>query len=105
AWADAASWSGVIPRLAAAGHLVLAPPNPLRSLLGDAAYLRAFLATLPGPVVLAGHSYGGAVITNAATGNADVKALVYVDAFAPAAGETVFPLVGAESALAVADPT
>jgi pimeloyl-ACP methyl ester carboxylesterase len=103
AWADASSWNGVVTRLQRDGYPVLAPPNPLRSLPGDAAYLAAFLATVPGPIVLVGHSYGGAVITNAATGNPNVKALVYVDAFAPAQGETVLPLVGPDSALAV-DP-
>lgn len=104
AWADASSWTGVAARLQKAGYTVLAPPNPLRSLLGDADYLRAFLSTIDGPVVLVGHSYGGAVITNAATGNPNVKALVYVDAFAPAQGETVNSLVGQGSAL-TADPT
>lgn len=104
AWADASSWTGVLTRLRRAGYPVLAPPNPLRSLPGDAAYLAAFLATVPGPIVLVGHSYGGAVITNAATGNPNVEALVYVDAFAPEQGETVLPLAGPDSALAV-DPT
>jgi len=103
AWADASSWNGVVTRLQRDGYPVLAPPNPLRSLPGDAAYLAAFLATVPGPIVLVGHSYGGAVITNAATGNPNVQALVYVDAFAPAQGETILPLVGPDSALAV-DP-
>jgi pimeloyl-ACP methyl ester carboxylesterase len=103
AWADASSWTGVVTRLQRDGYRVLAPPNPLRSLPGDAAYLASFLATVPGPIVLVGHSYGGAVITNAATGNPNVKALVYVDAFAPAQGETVLSLAGPDSALAV-DP-
>jgi pimeloyl-ACP methyl ester carboxylesterase len=80
-------------------------PNPLRSLSGDAAYVRAYLETLTGPIVLVGHSYGGAVITNAATGNPNVRALVYVDGFAPDEGEAVTPLAGPDSALAVADPT
>lgn len=100
AWADASSWSGVITPLQEAGYTVLAPPNPLRLLSGDAAYVRDFLSTIPGPIVLVGHSYGGAVITNAATGNPDVKALVYVDAFAPDEGENIFSLAGADSALA-----
>jgi pimeloyl-ACP methyl ester carboxylesterase len=100
AWADSSSWAGVVTRLQSDGYTVLAAPNPLRLLSGDAAFLRDFLATIPGPVVLVGHSYGGAVITNAATGNANVKALVYVDAFAPDEGETVNSLVGATSALA-----
>lgn len=104
AWADASSWNGVIPLLQRDGYTVLAPPNPLRSLSGDAASLRAFLATIPGPIVLVGHSYGGAVITNAATDNANVKALVYVDAFAPDQGEIINGLVGVGSALA-GDPS
>src|SRR5262245_14601347 len=103
-WADGSGWSRVIRRLQSDGYPVRVPPNPLRSLPGDSATIADFLATLTGPIILVGHSYGGAVITNAATGNDNVKALVYVDAFAPAEGETVFPLVGADSALA-ADPT
>lgn len=104
AWADASSWFGVVKRLQRDGYTVLAPPNPLRSLSGDAAYLRDLLSTIQGPVVLVGHSYGGAVITNAASGNANVKALVYVDAFAPDQGQSVNSLVGAESAL-TGDPS
>jgi pimeloyl-ACP methyl ester carboxylesterase len=104
-WADASSWTDVVKRLQRAGYQVFAPPNPLRSLSGDAEYLRTFLSTVLGPIVLVGHSYGGAVITNAATGNPNVKALVYVDAFAPDEGEQVLSLVGPDSALAVADPT
>jgi pimeloyl-ACP methyl ester carboxylesterase len=104
AWADGSGWSGVVERLQRRGYPVRVPPNPLRSLPGDSATVADFLSTLTGPIVLVGHSYGGAVITNAATGNAAVKALVYVDAFAPEQGETVFPLAGADSALAV-DPT
>jgi pimeloyl-ACP methyl ester carboxylesterase len=103
AWADGSSWTQVVKRLQADGYPVRVPPNPLRSLSGDAATVADFLATIPGPVVLVGHSYGGAVITNAATGLPNVKALVYVDAFAPDEGQTVFPLAGADSALAV-DP-
>jgi pimeloyl-ACP methyl ester carboxylesterase len=104
-WADASSWTEVVKRLQQEGYQVLAPPNPLRSLSGDAEYIRTFLSTVPGPIVLVGHSYGGAVITNAATGNPNVKALVYVDAFAPDEGEQVLALTGPDSALAVADPT
>ena len=104
-WADASSWTEVVKRLQQEGYQVLAPPNPLRSLSGDAEYIRTFLSTVPGPIVLVGHSYGGAVITNAATGNPNVKALVYVDAFAPDEGEPVLALLGPDSALAVADPT
>jgi pimeloyl-ACP methyl ester carboxylesterase len=86
AWANTASWSGVIERLQAEGYTVYAPPNPLRSLKGDAQTIADFLKTIKGPIVLVGHSYGGAVITNAANGIPNEKALVYVDAFAPAPG-------------------
>ena len=103
-WADASGWSGVIDRLQDDGYRVVAPPNPLRSLSGDAAYVRAFLDTLSGPIVLVAHSYGGAVITNAATGDPNVRALVYVDAFMPDEGGMVFSLIGPDSALS-ADPT
>ncbi|GAB7046064.1 alpha/beta fold hydrolase [Catenuloplanes indicus] len=89
AFADASGWTEVIRRLTRDGYPVLAPPNPLRGVASDSAYLASFLTTVPGPIVLAGHSYGGFVLTNAATGNVDVKALVYVAAFAPDAGETV----------------
>jgi pimeloyl-ACP methyl ester carboxylesterase len=92
AWANNAAWSGVIARLQAEGYTVDAPPNPLQSLKGDAATIADLLKTIKGPIVLVGHSYGGAVITNAATGNRNVKALVYVDAFAPARGESVLAL-------------
>jgi pimeloyl-ACP methyl ester carboxylesterase len=104
AWADGSGWAKVTSRLLNDGYTVRVPPNPLRSLSSDSATIRNFLSTLSGPIVLVGHSYGGAVITNAATGNPNIKALVYVDAFAPAAGESIFPLAGADSALAV-DPT
>src|SRR5215207_7153723 len=73
AWADGSSWAKVTRRLQDHGYTVRVPPNPLRSLSGDSATIRDFLSTLSGPVVLVGHSYGGAVITNAATGNANVK--------------------------------
>jgi pimeloyl-ACP methyl ester carboxylesterase len=104
AWADGSSWNAVAQRLQHKGYPVRMPPNPLRSLPGDSATVADFLSTLTGPIVVVGHSYGGAVITNAATGNPNVKALVYVDAFAPDDGETVLPLAGPDSALAV-DPT
>ena len=93
AWANTASWEGVIKRLQADGYTVYAPPNPLRGLAYDSAYLADFLHSISGPIVLVGHSYGGAVITNAATGDSQVKALVYVDAFAPAQGQTLAQLL------------
>jgi pimeloyl-ACP methyl ester carboxylesterase len=96
AWADSSSWSGVIRRLQSDGYVVNAPPNPLRGLPYDSSYLANYLSTVSGPMVLVGHSYGGAVITNAATGNANVQALVFVDAFAPAAGESISQLAGAQ---------
>jgi pimeloyl-ACP methyl ester carboxylesterase len=107
AWADASSWNGVITPLQEQGYTVLAPPNELRGLSSDAAYIASFLAQrTSGPVVLVGHSYGGAVITNAGAQGGDVKALVYVDAFIPDEGETVVGILeGSGSALAVADPT
>src|ERR1700755_2228599 len=92
AWADASSWGAVVGRLTARGYGVVAPPNPLRGLASDARYLSTFLDSVEGTVVLAGHSYGGAVITNAAAGNPRVRALVYADAFLPGRGRTVMDL-------------
>jgi pimeloyl-ACP methyl ester carboxylesterase len=89
AFADASSWNGVIAELTADGYDAIAPANPLRSVAGDAQYIKEFLATIEGPIVLVGHSYGGFVITNAATEDPDVAALVYIAAFAPDAGESV----------------
>jgi len=96
AWADASGWTREIQRLQADGFTVYAPPNPLRGLANDSATLAGFLSTIPGPIVLVGHSYGGMVITDAATGNPNVKALVYVNAFIPAQGETAFGLTAAQ---------
>jgi pimeloyl-ACP methyl ester carboxylesterase len=96
AWADASSWTAVIAGLQQAGYTVDAPPDPLRGLAYDSAYLADYLGTITGPIILVGHSYGGAVITNAATGDPDVKALVYVDAFIPAQGETLLQLIAAQ---------
>jgi pimeloyl-ACP methyl ester carboxylesterase len=89
AFADASGWNDVATRLIRDGYPVIAPANPLRSVATDSAYLASILATISGPLVLAAHSYGGIVITNAATGNPDVRALVYVAAFAPDQGETL----------------
>jgi pimeloyl-ACP methyl ester carboxylesterase len=88
-WADGSSWTSVIKRLQDRGFTVVAPPNTLRGPSQDAPYLASYLQTIPGPIVLVAHSYGGFVITNAATGNANVKALVYIDAFAPDENETL----------------
>ncbi len=95
AWADSSSWDAVASRLQRDGYTVYVPPNPLLGLTYDAAFIRDFLHTISGPIILVGHSYGGAVITNAATGDSQVKALVYVDAFAPAQGQTIGQLVSA----------
>jgi pimeloyl-ACP methyl ester carboxylesterase len=89
AFADASGWNEVAARLVRDGYSVLAPPNPLRGVAADAAYLASILATLSGPLVLVAHSYGGMVVTNAATGNANVTALVFVAAFAPDEGDTL----------------
>jgi pimeloyl-ACP methyl ester carboxylesterase len=107
AWADASSWNAVAGDLRRQGFDVLAPPNLLRGVGTDAPYIASFLAQrTSGPVVLVGHSYGGFVITNAATGGGDVRALVYVDAFVPDEGETVVQILGGSgSALDVPDPT
>ncbi|MFE1325436.1 alpha/beta fold hydrolase [Streptomyces sp. NPDC058741] len=94
AFAEASSWSSVIQRLQHDGYPVVATANPLRGLHSDAAYLRSVLDTVQGPVVLVGHSYGGSVITEAAAGDPDVKALVYIAAFIPDAGESAGELAG-----------
>lgn len=88
AFAESASWNGVIPALLTQGYPVVAAANPLRGVQTDADYVAGLLAGTPGPIVLVGHSYGGAVITNAATGNPNVKALVYVAGFALDDGES-----------------
>jgi pimeloyl-ACP methyl ester carboxylesterase len=94
AFAESAGWNGVLTRLQAAGHPTIAVSNPLRSLSGDAALVRAVLDSVEGPVVLVGHSYGGAVISVAARGSSAVRALVYVAGFAPQAGESIGELSG-----------
>jgi len=94
AFADGSSWAGVASRLAADGYSVVAAANPLRSVKGDAAYVGALLSAIPGPVVLVGHSYGDAVISAAAAGKPNVRALVYVAAFEPAPGESSLALSG-----------
>src|SRR5437773_11887558 len=89
AFADGSSWSKVIPILQRDGYNVIAVQNPLTSLDADVETTKRALAMQTGPLVLVGHSYGGAVITQAAAGNANVKALVYVAAFAPEVGEPI----------------
>src|SRR6266567_4275143 len=87
AFADASSWTGVIERLQKEGVQVTAPANPLRGLSIDSAYIASVFDQIPGPVLAVGHSYGGAVITKAATKARNVVGLVYVAAFAPDEGE------------------
>jgi pimeloyl-ACP methyl ester carboxylesterase len=87
AFADASSWSGVIERLQALGIDVIAPANPLRGIATDSAYLSELLDEIPGPVVAVGHSYAGAIISNAAARARNVVGLVFVAAFAPEKGE------------------
>ena len=99
AWADSSSWNAVVRRLIRDGYPVTAFATPLQSLSGDSSALRDLLASISGPVVLVGHSYGGAVITDAAAGSSQVKALVYVDAFVPDEGEPVIALAGPDSAV------
>jgi pimeloyl-ACP methyl ester carboxylesterase len=94
AFAESASWTGVVEQLHANSIEAVAVANPLRSLAGDAAYVRDVIAGIGKPVVLAGHSYGGMVITEAAAGNEAVQGLVYVCAFAPEQGESAFELSG-----------
>ena len=90
AWADASSWSAVVERLQKDGYKVLVPPNDLRGLATDSADLAQFInSATTGKVLLVGHSYGGAVITDASPTTPNVKGLVYVDAFAPAEGQTL----------------
>ncbi|MFG2949792.1 alpha/beta fold hydrolase [Streptomyces adustus] len=93
-FADASGWYPTIAALQKAGYPVIAAANPLRDLGDDSAYVSSILDSIHGPVILVGHSYGGEVITNAARGHANVKALVYVAAFAPDQGESALQLAG-----------
>jgi pimeloyl-ACP methyl ester carboxylesterase len=94
AFADGSSWNGVIERLQAEGLQVTAPAIPLRGIAIDSAYINSYLDQVPGPVLAVGHSYGGAVISNAATNANNVVGLVYVCAFAPDEGETLGEVAG-----------
>ncbi|WP_454715513.1 alpha/beta fold hydrolase [Caulobacter segnis] len=94
AFADSSSWNGVVADLTRDGYHVVAAANPLRGVANDAAAVRTVINAIPGPVILVGHSYGGTVISAAADGAGNVKALVYVAAFAPEVGESTFDLTG-----------
>jgi pimeloyl-ACP methyl ester carboxylesterase len=87
-WADASSWTSVLERLQDKGYTAVAPPNLLRGPSEDGPYLASYLQTISGPIVLVAHSYGGFATTNAATGNPNVRALVYIDSFMPDEGDT-----------------
>ena len=89
AFADGSSWTGVIERLRARGIPVIAPANPLRGIAIDSAYTASLFEQIAGPVLAVGHSYGGAVISNAASTAKNVVGLVFVAAFAPEEGETL----------------
>jgi pimeloyl-ACP methyl ester carboxylesterase len=94
AFADGSGWNDVSERLQKEGYKVVVPAPPLRGLPSDTAYINSVLKSVTGPIVLVGHSYGGAIISGAATGNPNVKALVYVSAFMPDEGETLAGLSG-----------
>lgn len=94
AFAESSSWDGVVRLLLADGYPVLALANPLRGVAHDSEYLRRVLSSVEGDIVCVGHSYGGTVITNGATGNDQVKALVFVGGFAPDTGESAADLAG-----------
>jgi len=94
AFAESSSWNGVIDTLTHDGYPVVATANPLRGVASDAAYVARVIGSIRGPVVLVGHSYGGAVISATAPSATNIKALVYVAAFAPDTGETSLELTG-----------
>ena len=94
AYADSSSWNGSVKALRQAGYPVIAAANPLRGLESDAEYLRSVLDSIEGPIVIAGHSYGGAVMSHAADGHPNVTALVFVASFLAEAGESLAELVG-----------
>jgi pimeloyl-ACP methyl ester carboxylesterase len=94
AFAESSSWNPVVSELQAKGYPTIAAANPLRGVKSDASFVASIISSVTGPVVLVGHSYGGLVISNAANGFPNVKALVYVAAFAPDKGESAFTLSG-----------
>ena len=97
AWADATGFDGSIRALRDRGFAVIGAANPLRHLTGDTASLAALLGTISGPIVLVGHSYGGAVMSNAATGNEQVQALVFIAGWMPDEGESIQQLLESEA--------
>ncbi len=103
AFAESASWNGVITRLLEHDFHVVAAANPLRSLAGDAASVRDVIASVDGPVILVGHSYGGMVISAAAAANPSVVGLVYAAAFVPEAGHSAFDLSTSEPGSTLGD--
>src|SRR3954462_327320 len=92
AWADNSGFDGSIRALRGQGFRAIGAANPLRELRSDAAYVAALLRSVEGPIVMVGHSYGGAVISNAAAGNDQVKALVYINGWVPDEGESLIQL-------------
>ena len=94
AFAESASWDGVIEPLLEAGHPVIAAANPLRDLAGDAESVGDLVRSIEGPVLLVAHSYGGAVISNVPADAGEITGLVYVNGFAPEPGESCFKLAG-----------
>ena len=96
AWADASGFDGSIRALRDRGFAAIGAANPMRHLTGDAASLAALLGTISGPIVLVGHSYGGAVLSNAAAGNQQVQALVFIAGWMPDEGESIQQLLGSE---------
>jgi pimeloyl-ACP methyl ester carboxylesterase len=106
AWADGSSWDKVTAKLQHDGYRVVTPPDLLSGVSTDALNLRAYLDTVTGPIILVGHSYGGMVISNAALGDKQIKALVYVDAYIPDQGDSVFSLTSAvPGSVFAADPS
>src|SRR6516162_2515721 len=99
AFADASSWNGVIEQLQRQGYVVIAPPNPLRGVRSDSAYIASFINQIDGPVLLVAHSYGGAVTSNAAAKASNVVGLVYVAALIPEEGERLADVHSKDSIL------
>jgi pimeloyl-ACP methyl ester carboxylesterase len=103
AWADNSGFDGSIRALRGQGFRAIGASNPLRDLRSDAAYVAALLRSIEGPIVMVGHSYGGAVMSNAATGNDQVQALVYINGWVPDEGESLIELAQLNEGSLVAD--